>query len=210
MIEIPIGKKSSNPRWQCCVRQRRPMNWFGSKEEQPSAKRQFATSGEIKSIFAGYNESLYWMALVITADAELAKQSVVNASELASTAGCVFHDWLTQWAYAATARAAVQAFNEPILDAVPCYSDWICNHSSHDVLEESQINALRKLDPQEIARDLDPLARTVLVFHGCHHASISACAMLLRVPRKYVLRAYCRALQWELESIQDHSQAKTR
>jgi len=186
------------------------MNWLGSKEQQPSANRQFATSGEIKSIFGEYSESLYWTALVITADAELAKQSVVNASEFDSAAGCVFHDWLTQWAYTATARAAVQAFSQPIHAAARCYSDWICNHSRHDVLEEHQINALRKLDPREIARDLDPLARTVLVFHGCHHASISACAMLLRVPRKYVLRAYCRALQWELESVQDHSQAKTR
>jgi len=186
------------------------MNWLGSKEQQPSAKSQFATSGEIKSIFGEYSESLYWMALVITADTELAKQSVVNASELASTVGRVIRNWLRQWVYTATARAAVQAIKEPILDAVPCYSDWICNHSSHDLLEERQINALRKLDTQEIARDLDPLARTVLVFHGCHHASISACAMLLRVPRKYVLRAYCRALQWELESFQDPSQAKTR
>ena len=185
-------------------------NWLASKEQQTSAKRQFATSGEIKSIFAEYYESLYWIALVITADTELAKQSVVSASELASTAGCVFRDWLSQWAYAATARAAIQASNQPILAAVQRYSDWICNHSSHGVLEEHQINALRELDPQEIARDLDPLARTASVFHGCHHASISACAMLLRVPRRYVLQAYCRALQWELESIQDYSQAKTR
>ena len=160
-----------------------------------------ATTPEIKSIFAEHDESLYWMALVITADAELAKRSIISASGLAATAGGVFRDWLSQWAHMATARMAVQAVKEPILAAAVCYSDWICKHSSHDVLEEQQINALRNLDPRAIARDLDPLARAILVLHGCHHASISDCAILLSVTRKYVLRAYCHVLQWRCGNI---------
>lgn len=160
-----------------------------------------ATTLEIKSIFAGHDESLYWMALVITADAELAKRSIVSASGLAATAGGVFRDWLSQWAHMATARMAVQAVNDRILPAAECYSEWICNHSSHDALEEQQINALRTLDPRAIARDLDPLARAVLVLHVCHHASISDCAILMRVPRKYVIRAYCHVLQWSTAGV---------
>jgi len=178
------------------------MNWFGAKENRRPLRSRFATDEEIKLIFAENEETLYRMALTITADPVLAKQSVVNATALAATAGCVFRDWLTQWAHTATALAAVQTVNKPILAAALGYSDWICNHPTHDMLEEHQINALRKLDPRAIARDLDPLARAVLVLHGCHQASISDCAVLLRVPRKYALRAYCRAVQWY--SIEAH------
>jgi len=174
------------------------MNWFGN---QRRARSHFATSGEIKSTFAEDGESLYWLALVITGDAELAKTSIVRATGIAATAGFVFRDWLSQWAHTATARAAISAVDEPILVAAQCYSHWICNHSNHDVLEERQIKALRKLEAKAIARDLDPLARAVLVLYGCHYASISDCAILLRVPRKYVLRAYCRALQWSSAEV---------
>ena len=183
------------------------MNWFGAKDNRQPLRGQFATGEEINLIFAKNEETLYRMALTITADPELAKQSVVNATALAATAGCVFRDWLTQWVHTATALAAVQTLNKPILAAALGYSDWICNHPTHAVLEEHQINALRKLDPRVIARDLDPLARAVLVLHGCHRASISDCAILLRVPRKYALRAYCRAVQWLLEPLQHSSQS---
>ena len=48
----------------------------------------------------------------------------------------------------------------------------------------------------KVVQQLDVLARTVLVLHGCHRASFEDCVFLLHVPLQSAIGAYCKALQW--------------
>ena len=80
------------------------MGWFQSKEqevkEQPS--NPLASRSEITAAFEGERDYLFWIALLITGEANAANESIMNASELA-TGESVFRVWLIRWARSATA-----------------------------------------------------------------------------------------------------------
>lgn len=172
------------------------MQWFKSKAKEEPQSSRFASKSEIQAAFAEQEESLYWTALAITGNCDLAKQSIVDAGGLAETNSYVFREWLIRWAQSATARAAAQTVRESIHAAAGEYAHWTCSHSNHELLLQEEVALLRKTSPHDIVRALDPLARAVLILHGCQHASIADCSLLLSVPLRCVLGAYCRALQW--------------
>jgi hypothetical protein len=175
------------------------MNWFYSTERdsEQQHKPRIASHSEIKATFEEEGEYLFWITLLITGDATVARQSIVNASELSSSGTGVFHDWLIRWAHSATARVAVEKVREVIQASANRYADWDCTHGDHNVFSNEEIQSLRRVDPHEIIDALDPLARSVLVLRALQHASISECASILGLRRRCVTGAYCRALQWE-------------
>jgi DNA-directed RNA polymerase specialized sigma24 family protein len=174
------------------------MNWFYSKqrESEQQHKSRIASRREIKATFEEEGDYLFWIALLITGDATVARQSIVNASELSSSGTGVFHDWLIRWAHSATARVAVEKVREVIQASANRYPEWDCAHGDHNVFSNEEIQLLRQLEPHEIIAALDPLARSVLVLRAVQHASISECASILGLRRRCVTGAYCRALQW--------------
>lgn len=178
------------------------MHWFKSKEKAAAQNSRFASASEIQSAFAEYKESLNWAALLITGDSKLASQSMVDASGLAQTNSYVFRDWLSRWANTATARAAVQIMRGSIQDAAENYAHWNCSHANHDPLAQEEISLLQKRDPIDLVQVLDPLARAVLVLRGCQQASIADCVLLVNVPLRSVVGAYCRALQFARDILQ--------
>ena len=111
----------------------------------------------------------------------------------------VFRDWLVHWARSATTRVASETVQTLISASANSHADVPCDHSDHDVLSDEGIRSLYQVNPEEIAGALDPLSRCVLVLRGVQHASISDCSLLLRVPRRCVISAYCRALRWNDE-----------
>ena len=165
------------------------------------------SSHEIKSVFAEQRDYLYWTSLVITGDDAIAKQAMVNASDLSTSWSGVFRDWVIGWASHVTVRAAVRAVHDLISESAKRYAGSSCETSDHDdpsevlsvVLSNDQIVSLRSVDPRDIVAALDPLARSALVLRGIQHASIADCVLLLDVPRHVVADAYCQALRWNSE-----------
>jgi hypothetical protein len=171
------------------------MNWLKSRTNSKALERPYASAQEIRAVFEELNQALNWTAVIITGESSLATHSVVNAGELAETNNYVFREWLVRWAHTATARSAIQNVSESIRSAAQRYPTT-CSHSTHPLLSSEEVSQLHLISPDEIVESLDPLARAVLVLHGCQHATLADCALLLRVPGKCILPAYCAALQW--------------
>ena len=173
------------------------------------------SSQEIKSILAEQHDYLYWTSLVITGDDAIAKQAMVNASDLSASWSGVFRDWVIGWASHVTVRAAVRAVQDLISASAKRYSGSSCEASDYGVpsevlsvvLSNDQIVSLRRVDPRDIVAALDPLARSALVLRGIQHASIADCVLLLDVPRHLVADAYCQALRWNRERAGDDLKA---
>jgi hypothetical protein len=192
-----------------------PQSTERKRQERPdhndSLGSSLVSSQEIKSILAEQRDHLYWTSFVITGDDAIAKQAMVNASDLSASWSGVFRDWVIGWASHVTARAAVRAVHDLISESAKRYSGSSCETSDHDdhsgvlaeVLSNDQIVSLRRVDPRDIVAALDPLARSALVLRGIQHASIADCVLLLDVPRHIVADAYCQALRWNRERAGD-------
>jgi len=179
------------------------MRWFRweERDEHPAYGRPIASSGEIERAFRDEREYLLWTVRVITGKTDDASQSIIDASQSTTKSTGVFLDWLSRWAHSATARAAVAAVRELLVNSAARYAAYSCSHPSHDVLTGDQIASLRQIDPTLITAELDPLARATLVLRGVQHDSIFDCALQINVPRRSVAGAYCRALQWSNERL---------
>src|SRR6266446_8912202 len=184
---------------------------FDNESFVSSPASNLASNHEIKSVFAEQRDYLYWTSLVITGDDAIAKQAMVNASDLSTSWSGVFRDWVIGWASHVTVRAAVRAVHDLISASAKRYSSSSCEASDYDVLSEvlsnDQIVSLRRVDPRDIVAALDPLARSALVLRGIQHASIADCVLLLDVPRHIVADAYCQALRWNRERDGDDLKA---
>lgn len=185
-------------------RQERPCN-------NGSLGSSLVSSQEFKSILAEQRDYLYWTSLVITGDDAIAKQAMVNASDLSASWSGVFRDWVIGWASHVTVRAAVRAVHDLISASAKRYSGSSCEASDYGVLSvvlsNDQVVSLRRVDPRDIVAALDPLARAALVLRGIQHASIADCVLLLDVPRHIVADAYCQALRWNRERAGDDLKA---
>lgn len=174
------------------------MGWlhFNTRIPNTVQKDPLATTLEMQATFDAERENLYWIAFVITGDSLQAERSIIDASGLQKTNSGVFRDWLTRWAHSATARVAARGMRAAIDASAQTYSDKVCGHSDHELLSADQVAFIRELDPKQIIVNLDPLARSILVLRGIQRASISDCALLLDVPRRSVIGAYCHTLNW--------------
>jgi hypothetical protein len=172
------------------------MHWLRSRVAQKCQNPGLAGKVTVQTVFADQRESLYWTALMITGNAELAAQSIVDATSLAETNSYAFRAWMVRWAHLATARVAVNAVRSSIHERAAQYSDCTCSHRKHAPLSPAETRTLRELDAYEVIPRLDILARVVLVLYGCQRASLSDCALLLNVPPQCVAGAYCRGRQW--------------
>jgi hypothetical protein len=171
------------------------MHWLRSRETQEHQNTGIVSKPETQVAFAEQKESLYWTALMITGNAELARQSIVDATSVTETNSYAFRAWLVRWAHLATARVALNAVRSSIHETA-AYADSTCSHRKHKPLSPTEIRGLHELDAHAVIQQLDILARTVLVLYGCQHASLADCVLLLNVPLRCVVGAYCRALQW--------------
>lgn len=174
------------------------MNWIRRKRQATEVKRdeRFASAADIHQEFDSQSERLHWLAQVITGDADLAKECVIDARNLSSKNSSVFRDWLTQWAVSATIRSAIEFIREEIIQSAARYSGASCRHGGHEPLTRDQVEALRQMDSQQIASALDPFSRTVLIVRGVQHAAIQDCALTLAVPRSAVVAAFCEVSGW--------------
>ena len=175
------------------------MFWFKKNDVRKLSPRdpRFASVAEIRETFESLNAELFWLAEVITGDAGVAADCVVNATRLSESRAAIFRDWLAQWARKATVRGSLDHVRAEIgRTAEEKYQHVRCSHTGHEVLSSAEIAALQCWPAMKLAAHLDPLSRTVLVLRGVEHAAVQDCALNLSVPRSAVLASYCCAIDW--------------
>jgi DNA-directed RNA polymerase specialized sigma24 family protein len=184
---------------------------FNKRIQSVTQKERFATAQEIQATFDAEREDLFWLAFIITGDSAAAQKVIVDASGLQRTASTIFRDWLSRWAHSATAREATRNVHQIASVSARSYSEWSCAHGEHELLAEEQQVLLRQIEPLEVIKSLDPLARSVLILRGIQNASVSDCTILLSVSRRAVMGAYCHALTWfkNYTTSQRHDNAET-
>src|SRR6266446_2699903 len=107
---------------------------FDNESFVSSPASNLASNHEIKSVFAEQRDYLYWTSLVITGDDAIAKQAMVNASDLSTSWSGVFRDWVIGWANHVTVRAAVRAVHDLISASAKPYAGSSPEASDNDVL----------------------------------------------------------------------------
>ncbi len=172
------------------------MGWLSALGKYEVKRDPIATAEELRGIFETERDHLYWIAFVITGDANLADRCLVDASGLSAYGAGVFRDWLSTWSRSATARIASNAVRGTISASAAQYANRTCDHANHSLLSQEEIQSIRLLDPLQVISELDAISRAVLVFRGFQASSLADCALQLQVPRKCVLAAYCNALRW--------------
>ncbi|HVO59971.1 MAG TPA: hypothetical protein VMT53_03500 [Terriglobales bacterium] len=110
------------------------MQFFHSSDKPIWQDGRSPSESEIQPGFAEHRGSLYWIALMITANAELAKRSIMDAGSLAETSCAAFRDWLFHWSQVAIARAAANAVRSSIHDSDSQYAHWTCSPGRHEPL----------------------------------------------------------------------------
>jgi len=183
------------------------MYWLHLTQTQKKRITRVLSTAEIQDPFADQRESLRWTALMITGSAGLAEPSIIDATDLAETGSRDFRDWLVLWAHLATVRAALNEVRSSIQETTKRYAGWACSYYSHGSLSVHETRTLQELDPKLVIQQLDILARSVLVLHGCHCASFDNCVFLLNVPLQAAIGAYCTAVEWYRESFQPAAMA---
>ena len=172
------------------------MFWFKRNDADGISPRdrRFASAAEIQGTFEELNEELLWLAEVITGDAGVAAECVINATKLSQNQSTIFREWLAQWARHATVRSSIEHMRARISSVAKVkYQHVHCPHGGHEVLSSAEAAALRQWPAMTLAALLDPFSRAVLILRGVEHAVIQDCALTLNVPRGAVLAAYCGA-----------------
>ncbi len=176
------------------------MSWFHSSTAVVDA-RNHASPAEIVACFQDQRNVLDRLAFLITGDQATANQAVVQACEMTLQGNSPFHDWLFEWAKAATLASAISQGTEAIRIWEDTYKSRPCphvEHSSQDDAEEraANLDIILGTDVQTMIAELDPLCRAVLVLRAAIRSSIQDCALRLNVSRAAVLGANCHALTW--------------
>src|ERR1700739_943924 len=176
------------------------MSWFRSSAA-PVDARNHASPAEVVACFQDQRNVLGRLAFLITGDHVTADEAVVQACEITLQGNSPFHDWLFEWAKAATIASAISHGTKAIRTCEAAHNDRRCPHVEHlsqgDAEERAASLALiLGADTQTLLMELDPLCRAVLVLRVAIRSSIQDCALRLNVSRAAVLGANCDAMTW--------------
>src|SRR6201981_1084166 len=75
-----------------------PVNIFGARRSEVSRQTDYATAKDFCRIFDNNMNRLYVLALLLTADRDLAERCFVSGLEDAKASNPVFKDWAESWA----------------------------------------------------------------------------------------------------------------
>lgn len=176
------------------------MSWFHSNSAAVDA-RNHASPAEILACFHNQRQVLAKLAFLITGDRAAAEQAIVTACEVTLRGNSPFHDWLFEWAKAATITSAVSQRATEIRLCGAGYKAWCCEHAEHLLQGDTEeraasLNRVLRADAQRVIGELDLLCRAVLVLRVAIRSSLQDCVIRLNVPRAAVLAANCRAMAW--------------
>lgn len=162
---------------------------------EPDAFLRYATGEEVRKAFREHREELAWLAVFLTADAELAKVCVVDAFALATTPKDVLAQSLEPWTRRCTIRSAIEMQQSRISLLASIYERTPCRHRNHAPLAPFALDLLCDKS-EELGLCLDVLCRAALVLCGIEGYSSAESALILGASRAAVEAAYCTALEF--------------
>jgi len=176
------------------------MSWFHWKTE-PVDARSHASPAEIVACFQDQRRLLGKLAFLITGHQANADQAIVAACEITLRGNSPFHDWLLEWAKAATINAATSLQGDAIRACEALYKDRRCPHVEHlihldDEQRAASLALILQMDTQKIIGELDPLCRAILVLRIAIRSSVQDCSLRLNVSRSTAAAANCLAMTW--------------
>jgi DNA-directed RNA polymerase specialized sigma24 family protein len=158
---------------------------FQRKKEQVSAAQAnaYATSQDFCRIFKDEMDSLYLLALLLTADQEQAERCFAAALDDCKQGRRVFREWASSW----SKRAVIKRAIEMVAPASGHLRDKL---QAFDRELKSEMNG-----PMAAIIQLPPLQRFVFVMSALERYSVQDCASLLNCTRQELLIEQSRALQ---------------
>ena len=154
-----------------------------------------ATGEDVRQVFREQREELAWLAVFLTADAELAKACLVDAFALATAPKDVFAQSLERWTRRCTVRSAIEMQQSRIALLASVYECVPYAHVDRAPLAPVALDLLYD-KPEEVALRVDVLCRAALVLCGIERYSMTDSALLLGVSRAAVKAAYGAALDF--------------
>ena len=176
------------------------MSWFHASTA-PVDARNHASPAEIVACFQDQRQLLGKLAFLITGDQATAEQAIIAACEVTLRGNSPFHDWLFEWAKAATITRAISERAVAIRLCGAEYKARPCDHAKHLLQGDAEeraasLNRILRANGERLIAELDPLCRAVLVLRVAIRSSIQDCVIRLNASRAAVLAANCRAMTW--------------
>lgn len=168
---------------------------YQSPPTQDNGLFRYATGDEVHKAFREHKEELAWLAVFLTANAELAEVCVVDACAVAVTPNDLCVQWLERWTRRCTIRSAVEIQQSRISLLASAYERTPCPHPDHTPLAPVALDLLYD-KAEELGSRLDVLCRAAVVLIGIEHYSPSESAKILGISRTAVEAAYCAALRF--------------
>ena len=167
----------------------------------PEAIEEPASVGQILAYFEGEREAFLRLALMITGNADNAKQCLIKAREMALQGRNPLRGRFREWSKWLTIEAALSSSYGAISKCEANYENLQCTHPEHLVqTSDSKLQKyhsfLFRLDTRIIIASLDALSRAVLLLRTTARASILDCTQYLVLSPNTVLAANCCAMTW--------------
>jgi hypothetical protein len=143
---------------------------------------QYATAGEFCKIFLENMESLYTLALALTADKVAAEACLLSALEECKRTASVFRQWAHSWSRLAVIESAIR----------------VVRPTANDVGDNTKIGdeIVGKSDsPADFVSKLRAFDRFTFVLSVLDRYSVRDCAILLKCRPHEIQRARLRALE---------------
>jgi DNA-directed RNA polymerase specialized sigma24 family protein len=144
----------------------------------------YATAGEFCQIFSKNMESLYTLALALTADKATAEACLLSALEECKKTASVFRQWAHSWSRLAVIESAIR----------------LVRPLANDVAEEVRVvsdDVIEKSGPvAAYVSKLKPFDRFAFVLSVLDRYSVRDCAILLKCRPQEIQRARQRAMEF--------------
>ena len=155
-----------------------------SKASAASVTTGYATCADFCKVFNDNLDSLYTLALLLTADREMAERCFLSAFERCTRRTTVFREWAESWAKRATIMTAVRT----VFGSQPP-----ANAEVKAEINEGAVSGMQALFARVL--NLAPVDRFVYVLSVLEGMRDRECALLLDCAVRNVIDAKARALQ---------------
>jgi len=168
-----------------------------SKAKHNTRAAAYANRVDFCRIFSEDMNSLYLLALLLTADREKAEQCFVCGLEDAAKGNPVFKEWARSWTRRMIIQNAVRSIN-------PRPADGSARSSAASLDGHDETLLPERLAHLDAVLGLEPFERFVYVMTVLERYSEYECSLLLGAARRDVLAARTRALQHFASAVDLH------
>jgi DNA-directed RNA polymerase specialized sigma24 family protein len=138
---------------------------------------------------------LRWVAAVILGGEQQVEKCLLDAIQLADSAGYVAPEWLNHWTQRVVVRTAVDRIRSEIQRIAGNYTYGPEVRAMVRGFDKTDSMVLRSMGAETIARSCNALERVALILYGYLGYSAQDCALLLECRRSVIESACSNALR---------------